>query len=107
MVVDYLIFCCVLFNGGEVGGVCLIGFKILVLMMSNYIFGGCVLLEVLCLMFVEVVYNGIGFGFGFVVMMCFVEMLIVGSFGEYNWGGVVMILFWIDLVEELIVIFMM
>lgn len=103
---DYLTFCRALLNGGELGGVRLIGPKTLALMTSNHIPGGRSLPEVSRSLFSEAAYNGIGFGLGFAVTMRPSETLIAGSPGEYNWGGAATTSFWIDPAEELITIFM-
>ncbi len=105
-VADYLTFCRALLNGGELGGVRLIGPKTLALMTSNHIPGGQALPEVSRSLFSEASYNGIGFGLGFAVTMRPHETLIAGSPGEYNWGGAATTSFWIDPAEELITIFM-
>lgn len=103
---DYLTFCRALLNGGELGGVRLIGPKTLALMTSNHIPGGRSLPEVSRSLFSEAAYNGTGFGLGFAVTMRPSETLIAGSPGEYNWGGAATTSFWIDPAEELITIFM-
>lgn len=103
---DYLTFCRALLNGGELGGVRLIGPKTLALMTSNHIPGGQSLPEVSRSLFSEAAYNGIGFGLGFAVTMRPAETLIAGSPGEYNWGGAATTSFFIDPAEELITIFM-
>lgn len=103
---DYLTFCRALLNGGQLGGVRLIGPKTLALMTSNHIPGGRSLPEVSRSLFSEAAYNGIGFGLGFAVTMRPSETLIAGSPGEYNWGGAATTSFWIDPAEELITIFM-
>lgn len=103
---DYLTFCRALLNGGELGGVRLIGPKTLALMTTNHIPGGRSLPEVSRSLFAEAAYNGIGFGLGFAVTMCPAETLVAGSPGEYNWGGAATTSFWIDPAEELITIFM-
>lgn len=103
---DYLTFCRALLNGGELGGVRLIGPKTLALMTSNHIPGRRSLPEVSRSLFSEAAYNGIGFGLGFAVTMRPSETLVAGSPGEYNWGGAATTSFWIDPAEELITIFM-
>ncbi|OKO72766.1 beta-lactamase [Bradyrhizobium sp. NAS80.1] len=105
-VADYLTFCRALLNGGELGGIRLIGPKTLALMTSNHIPGDRALPEVSRSLFSEATYNGIGFGLGFAVTMRPAETLIAGSRGEYNWGGAATTSFWIDPAEELITIFM-
>ncbi|MBO4221655.1 serine hydrolase [Bradyrhizobium neotropicale] len=103
---DYLTFCRALLNGGEVGGVRLIGPKTLKLMTSNHLPGGVDLPALSRSLFSEAAYNGIGFGLGFAVTMNPAQTLIAGSPGEYNWGGAATTSFWIDPAEELITIFM-
>jgi CubicO group peptidase (beta-lactamase class C family) len=103
---DYLTFCRALLNGGELGGVRLIGPKTLALMTTNHLPGGRDLPEMSRSMFAEATYNGIGFGLGFSITMEPAKTLIPGSAGEYAWGGAATTSFWIDPVEELIAIFM-
>jgi CubicO group peptidase (beta-lactamase class C family) len=103
---DYLTFCRALLNGGELGGVRLIGPKTLKLMTSNHLPGGRYLPEMSRSLFSEASYNGIGFGLGFSVTMDPAQTLIPGSAGEYAWGGAATTSFWIDPAEELIAIFM-
>jgi CubicO group peptidase (beta-lactamase class C family) len=103
---DYLTFCRALLNGGELGGVRLIGPKTLALMTSNHLPGGRDLPEMSRSLFSEATYNGIGFGLGVAVTMNPAQTLIPGSAGEYAWGGAATTSFWIDPAEELITIFM-
>ncbi len=103
---DYLTFCRALLNGGELGGVRLIGPKTLALMTSNHLPGGRDLPEMSRSLFSEATYDGIGFGLGFSVTMNPARTLIPGSAGEYSWGGAATTSFWIDPAEELIAIFM-
>jgi CubicO group peptidase (beta-lactamase class C family) len=103
---DYLTFCRALLNGGELGGVRLLGPKTLKLMTSNHLPGGLDLPGLSRSLFSEATYNGIGFGLGFSVTMEPAKTLIPGSPGEYSWGGAATTSFWIDPAEELIAIFM-
>jgi CubicO group peptidase (beta-lactamase class C family) len=103
---DYLTFCRALLNGGELGGVRLLGPKTLKLMTSNHLPGGLDLPGMSRSLFSEATYNGIGFGLGFAVTMDPAQTLIPGSPGEFNWGGAATTSFWIDPAEELITIFM-
>lgn len=103
---DYLTFCRALLNGGELGGVRLLGPKTLKLMTSNHLPGGVDLPAMSRSLFSEAAYNGIGFGLGFAVTMNPAQTLIPGSPGEFNWGGAATTSFWIDPAEELIAIFM-
>ncbi len=103
---DYLTFCRALLNGGELGGVRLIGPKTLALMTSNHLPGGRDLPEIAKSIISEAIYPGIGFGLGFSITMNPAQTLIPGSAGEYAWGGAASTAFWIDPAEELIAIFM-
>jgi CubicO group peptidase (beta-lactamase class C family) len=103
---DYLTFCRALINGGELGGVRLLGPKTLKLMASNHLPGGVDLPAMSRSLFSEAGYHGIGFGLGFSVTMDPAKTLIPGSAGEYAWGGAASTAFWIDPAEELITIFM-
>jgi CubicO group peptidase (beta-lactamase class C family) len=103
---DYLTFCRALLNGGELGGVRLLGPKTLKLMTSNHLPGGVDLPAMSRSLFSEASYNGIGFGLGFSVTMNPAQTLIAGSGGEYAWGGAATTSFFIDPAEELITIFM-
>jgi CubicO group peptidase (beta-lactamase class C family) len=103
---DYLTFCRLLLNGGELGGVRLLGPKTIALMASNHLPGGRDLTEMSTSMFSEAGYAGIGFGLGFSVTMSPAKTMIAGSVGEYAWGGAASTAFWIDPAEDLIAIFM-
>jgi CubicO group peptidase (beta-lactamase class C family) len=103
---DYLTFCRALINGGELGGVRLLGPKTLKLMTTNHLPNGLDLPDVSRSMFSEAAYNGIGFGLGFAVTKDPAKTLLPGSAGEYNWGGAASTSFWVDPAEELITIFM-
>jgi CubicO group peptidase (beta-lactamase class C family) len=103
---DYLTFCRALLNGGELGGVRLIGPKTLALMTTNHLPGGRDLTEMSKSLFSEATYAGVGFGLGFSVTMNPALTLIPGSAGEYAWGGAATTSFWIDPAEDLIAIFL-
>jgi len=103
---DYLTFCRALINGGELGGVRLLGPKTIKLMTANHLPNGLDLPSMSRSMFSEATYNGIGFGLGFAVTMDPAKTLLPGSAGEYNWGGAAATAFWVDPAEELITIFM-
>jgi CubicO group peptidase (beta-lactamase class C family) len=103
---DYLTFCRALLNGGELGGVRLLGPKTLALMTTNHLPGGVDLPAMSRSLFSEASYNGIGFGLGVSVTMNPAQTLIAGSAGEYAWGGAATTSFFIDPAEQLITIFM-
>jgi CubicO group peptidase (beta-lactamase class C family) len=56
--------------------------------------------------FSESSYLGIGFGLGVSVMLDPPKAQILGTPGEYAWGGAASTAFWVDPVEEMIVILM-
>ena len=47
---------------------------------------------------------GFGFGLGFGVVTDAAALGVLGSDGEYNWGGAAGTIFWVDPVEELVVV---
>ena len=103
---DYLTFCRAMLNGGSLGDVRLLGPKTVALMTSNHLPGGRDLTQMSKSLFSEASYAGVGFGLGFSVTTNPAQTLIPGSAGEYAWGGAATTSFWIDPLEELIVIFM-
>ena len=103
---DYLRFCRMLLNQGELDGRRLLGRKTLELMTSNHLPDGQDLATLATGAFSETTYEGIGFGLGFSVQLDLARSQIVGSPGEYAWGGAASTAFWIDPSEELITIFM-
>ena len=104
---DYLRFCRMLLNGGELEGVRVLSRKTVELMTTNHLPGGGQLRE-----FAqpggygEVGFDGTGFGLTVAVGLGPSLTQTVGSAGEYMWGGLASTLFWIDPTEDLVVIFM-
>jgi CubicO group peptidase (beta-lactamase class C family) len=103
---DYLQFCRMLLNGGELDGARLLGPKTIELMTQNHIEDGSDISAVSAGGFSETTYDGIGFGLGFSVVLDTSRAQLIGTPGEFAWGGAASTAFWIDPVEELIVIFM-
>ncbi len=104
---DYLRFCQMLLNGGELGGARILGRKTIELMTMNHLPGGQDVSQLnIGGQFSQVAYEGVGFGLGFSVMLDLARAQTVGSVGEYAWGGAASTAFWIDPKEELVVIFM-
>jgi CubicO group peptidase (beta-lactamase class C family) len=104
---DYYRFAAMLRNRGELDGVRLLGRKTVELMTMNHLPRGQDLGELaLAGMFTETPYAGLGFGLGFSVMQSPARAQILGTPGEYAWGGAASTAFWIDPVEDLIAIFM-
>ncbi|MEE4659630.1 MAG: serine hydrolase domain-containing protein [Halieaceae bacterium] len=103
---DYYRFCQMLRNGGELDGVRLLGPRTLALMTANHLPNGDDLTRWARGSFSETSSEGIGFGLGFARRIDPVANATLGSVGEYHWGGMASTLFWVDPVEDLIVIFM-
>jgi CubicO group peptidase (beta-lactamase class C family) len=104
---DYFRFTSMLRNRGELDGVRLLGRKTVDLMTMNHLPGGQELMHLAQAgMFTETAYAGVGFGLGFSVMLDPSRAQILGSPGEFAWGGAASTAFWVDPQEDLIVIFM-
>jgi CubicO group peptidase (beta-lactamase class C family) len=103
---DYLRFCRMLRNGGELDGVRILSPKTLQLMTSNHLPDGKDLTQLSVSMFSEANYAGVGFGLGFSVTLDPARAMLPGTAGDFSWGGMASTYFWVDPVEELIVIFL-
>ncbi|MGH7342707.1 MAG: serine hydrolase domain-containing protein [Candidatus Rokuibacteriota bacterium] len=104
---DYLRFCRMLLEGGQLDGTRVLGRKTIELMTMNHLPGGQDIAALnLGGQFSQVEYVGVGFGLGFSVTLDLAAAQIIGSPGEYAWGGAASTAFWIDPAEELVVIFM-
>ena len=103
---DYHRFACMLLNKGELGGHRLLGRKTVEYMASNHLPGNCDLAAMGQPVFSETSYEGIGFGLGFSVVVDPAAANVLDSPGEFAWGGAASTYFWIDPVEEVIVVFM-
>ena len=96
---DYLRFCRFMLNKGELDGVRLLGRKTVELMTANHLRGD--MADMGQARFSESTYVGIGFGLGFSVMLDPARAQIVGSSGEYAWGGAASTAFFCDPQEEM------
>jgi CubicO group peptidase (beta-lactamase class C family) len=103
---DYLRFAEMLRRGGELDGCRILGRNTLRFMARNHLPGGRSLSSLALGAFGETGFDGVGFGLGFAVTLDPVESQTVGSPGEFYWGGAASTIFWVDPVEDLIVIFM-
>ncbi len=99
---DYLRFCKFMLNKGELDGVRLLGRKTVELMAANHLDGD--MADMGTPRFSESTYTGIGFGLGFSVMIDPAKAMIVGTPGEYAWGGAASTAFWIDPAEDMAVV---
>lgn len=103
---DYMRFCRMLLNGGELDGARLLSPKTIRLMTINHLPGGKELTELSKSLFSEAVFEGLGFGLGFAMTIDQARTKNLGSHGEYFWGGMASTAFWIDPVEDLAVVFL-
>lgn len=103
---DYYRFAQALANGGELDGARIIGRKTLEFMRLNHLPNGVDLPSVSIGGFSETPYDGSGFGLGFAVKTDIAKSQTIGSVGEYGWGGMAGTTFFIDPVEDLLVVFM-
>ncbi len=101
---DYLRFCRMMLNGGALDGERLLGVKTVELMTANHLGGDMASMGMP--RFSESNYEGIGFGLGFSVMLDPARAQILGSEGEFAWGGAASTGFWCDPQEDLAVIMM-
>ena len=102
---DYHRFCEMLRRGGELDNERIIGSRTLDMMHMNHLKSGNDLTQMAIGAFSETAYEGIGFGLGFAVTLNQVD---AGGLGmsDYYWGGAASTIFWVDPVEDLIVVFM-
>jgi len=103
-VADYLRFCRFMLAKGELDGVRLLSRKTVELMTANHLNGDMAAMGMP--RFSESTFAGIGFGLGFSVMLDPAKAHILGTPGEYAWGGAASTAFWIDPVEEMAVVLM-
>jgi CubicO group peptidase (beta-lactamase class C family) len=104
---DYLRFAQMLANGGELDGVRILGRKTVELMTVNHLPGGVDLGAFhVPGSYGETGFDGVGFGLTMAVGLGQVATQSIGSPGDFYWGGAASTIFWVDPVEELVVIFM-
>jgi CubicO group peptidase (beta-lactamase class C family) len=104
---DYLRFCRMLRGGGELDGTRILGRKTVELMTANHLPGGGDLQDFAFEQgYGEVGFPGMGFGLTVAVAKSPAETGVIGSAGEYMWGGAASTAFWVDPAEDLVVVFM-
>jgi CubicO group peptidase (beta-lactamase class C family) len=107
---DYLRFCQMLLNGGELDGVRLLAPKTIAHMASDHLPPDVAYGETARPRFgalAPVPEMGYGFGLGFAVRKEPGRSPVPGSVGEYFWGGVTGTYFWIDPQEQMAVVLML
>ncbi len=104
---DYLRFSAMLANGGELEGTRILGRKAVELMTVNHLQGDGEMADfALPMGYGEVGFAGAGFGLTVAVSKGPGATGVVGSAGEFMWGGAASTTFWVDPAEELAVVFM-
>jgi CubicO group peptidase (beta-lactamase class C family) len=101
---DYMRFCQMLLQRGAHGSERLLGRKTVELMTMNHLDGDMAAMGQP--RFAESNYYGIGFGLGFSVTLDPARAQILGSPGEYAWGGMASTAFWVDPQEDMAVVMM-
>jgi CubicO group peptidase (beta-lactamase class C family) len=101
---DYMRFALMMANKGELDGVRLLGRKTVEYMTGNHLGGDMAAMGQP--RFSEVSYEGIGFGLGFSVALDPAKAQVIGSPGEYGWGGAASTSYWHDPVEQISCVFM-
>ena len=99
---DYMRFAQMLLGGGALGDVRLLGRKTVELMTRNHLRGD--MADMGQPRFSESSYEGVGFGLGCSVTLDPARAQLVGSAGEYAWGGAASTAWWNDPSEEMSVV---
>ena len=105
---DYMRFCRMLLNKGELDGVRLLSPKSVTLMTMNHLPGGKQMTQMMpdTATFNESGYSGVGFGLGVAVTVDLAAAGLPGTVGEYAWGGAAGTYFFADPKEDMAVVFM-
>ena len=104
---DYMRFCRMMLNGGELDGARILSPKTVELFSRNFLPDDREVMEMSTPgSFSESSYAGVGFSIGCGVNVDVARTRLPGTEGEYFWGGAASTAFWIDPLEELAVVFM-
>ena len=103
---DYLHFAHMLLGRGELDGVRILGSRTVDFMTQNHLPGGADLEAYGRPLFAETTFDGVGFGLGFSVVLDPAQNRVLGSVGDYSWGGAASTIFWVDPVEEIVGMFL-
>ncbi len=98
---DYMNFCRMMLRGGELDGERLLSPKTVDMMTIDHLDE-----SLLPMRMGSATIDGHGFGLGFSVLTDLRDAGVLGSVGEYSWGGAANTTFWIDPQEDLIAIMM-
>ncbi len=107
---DYVRFCQMLLNGGELGGLRLLSPTTVALMTSDHLTPETRRSPSTPILFgalAPIPHLGLGFGLGFAVRTHAGRNPLPGSVGDFSWSGVSGTYFWIDPQQQLIAVLMM
>jgi CubicO group peptidase (beta-lactamase class C family) len=102
---DYHRFTQMLANEGELDGVQVLAPSTVRFMASNHLPGNADLTSFGRPLFAETAFDGVGFGLGVSVTIDPVKAKVPGNIGDFAWGGAASTAFWIDPVEDMVVMF--
>ena len=104
-IADYFRFSEMLRRGGELDGHRVLGPRTIDLMRRNHLLRGQDLTQMAMGGFSETANAGVGFGLGFAQTL---DEVAAGSLGhgDFYWGGAASTIFWVDPVEDMVVIFL-
>ena len=103
---DYHRFSNMLLGRGELDGVRLLGRKTVEYMTTNQLPGNSDLAAMGQRVHSEAPFEGTGFGLGFSVVLDPAAANAIDSVGDFGWGGAASTYFWVDPLEQLVVVFM-
>ena len=103
---DYHRFARMLLNGGELDGERIVSPHTMKLMTANHLPGGSDLTQMSKSLFSEAENAGMGFGLGFGTVIDAPATMTHGNEGEFYWGGMFSTAFFVDPVDDVIMIFM-
>jgi CubicO group peptidase (beta-lactamase class C family) len=104
---DYLRFAQMLANGGDLDGSRVLGRKTVELMTTNHLpDNGELRSFAIPGAYGEVGFDGTGFGLTVAVGLGPARTQVIGSAGDFMWGGWASTIFWVDPDEDLVVVFM-
>jgi len=102
---DYMRFCEMIRRSGEFEGARILGPRTIKLMRQNHLKDGKDLTQMAIGGFSETANEGVGFGLGFATTLDTVKSGSIAA-GDFYWGGAASTIFWVDDVEDLVVVFM-
>ncbi|MFT6559445.1 serine hydrolase domain-containing protein [Sneathiella sp.] len=101
---DYLKFADMIRRRGRFGDQQILGTRTMDFIMQNHMPGD--LASMGQPVFSEVSFSGVGFGLGGWVMLDPTKAQMMGSPGDFGWGGMASTVFWVDPLEDMVVLFL-